>query len=103
MRIDYARKVVVKHSIVYFEFNEIQNTIDNGHCLSVDEYHLEFLYVKDKIKPVIYFLSLKTDATRNELWLVTFHRITKKQFTKRLKPSQIVRIHSDEEFEDYMG
>jgi len=95
LRRDYALKLI-KHNIDYNGFSEIQNTIDNGHCLREKPNHLAFLFVKDNIKPEIYFLLIKTDKTREELWLVTFHRIKKSQFTKRLVPSNIIRPHVEE-------
>jgi hypothetical protein len=97
LRLDYAKKLV-RHRIRYEGFSEIQNTIDNGMCMIADEYRLKFLYVKDQVRPEIYFLLIKTDSTRSELWLVTFHRVKKKQFTSRLDPSSIIRPHAEREF-----
>ena len=79
-------------------FRRFQNTIDNGMCMIADEYRLKFLYVKDQVRPEIYFLLIKTDTTRSELWLVTFHRVKKKQFTSRLDPGSIIRPHAEREF-----
>ena len=95
LRRDYALKLV-KHKIDYHTFGEIQNTIDSGYCLRVDESRMAFLYVKDPLKPEVYFLLLKTDRTRSELWLVTFHRIRKAQFDRRLKAGMLIREHLDE-------
>jgi hypothetical protein len=97
LRLDYARKLI-RHGVMYEGFSYIQDTIDNGMCLIEDEYRLKFLYVRDNIQPEIYFLLLKTDRSRNELWLVTFHRIRQKQFTGRLDPESIIREHSEREF-----
>lgn len=79
---------------LYSGFHEIQNTIDNGLCMAEGPHHLAFLYVKDRFKPEIYFLLVKTNKRRNELWLVTFHRLQLEQYTKRLKPTRIVRRHA---------
>lgn len=97
LRLDYARKLI-RHGIKYEGFAYIQDTIDNGMCLLEDNYRLKFFYVRDNIRPEIYFLLLKTDRARRELWLVTFHRIRTKQFTNRLTPSQIIREHVEREF-----
>ena len=59
-------------------------------------FHLSFLYVKDRVKPRIYFLLVKTNQRRDELLLVTFHRIHVEQFTRRLKPRYIIRHHADD-------
>jgi hypothetical protein len=97
MRRNYALKLM-KRKTNFQEFGEVQNTIDNGHCILDGPRHLAFLYVKDKIKPIIYFLLLKTDSRREELWLVTFHKIKKKQFTGRIHPDRILRYHMEDEF-----
>lgn len=89
---------LLRHGIDYNLFGEIQNTIDNGMCMLEAPYKLSFLYVQDKTKPVIYSLIIKTDRARRELWLVTFHRIKREQFHKRLKPRQIIREHVEDEF-----
>ena len=88
---------LLRHGINYNLFGEIQKTIDNGICMFEPTYRLSFLYVPDPIKPVIYFLMIKTDRTRRELWLVTFHRIKREQYPKRLKPRQIIRPHAEDE------
>ena len=67
-------------------------------CLLEDDHHLRFLYVRDNVRPEIYFLLLKTDKSRRELWLVTFHKLRKKQFTDRLDPERIIRAHMEYEF-----
>lgn len=95
---DYAVKLITKHQINFAGFDEIQNAIDHGYCLRDSPNHLSFLFVKDKFRPEVYFLILKTDATRNELWLVTFHRIKQKQFERRLKGAEILREHAEDEF-----
>lgn len=97
LRLDYALKLI-RHDINYDRFGAIQNTIDNGICMVEDQYRLRFLYVRDNVRPEIYFLLLKTDKARGELWLVTFHRIQKKQFTDRLNPSKIIREHAEKDF-----
>lgn len=97
IRRDYAYKLI-RRKINYYEFDEIQNTIDNGHCFLDDSHHLAFLYVKDKVTPIIYFLLLKTDGKREELWLVTFHKIKTKQFTERLHVDRLIKYHTEEEF-----
>ena len=94
---DYATKLIKKHRIDRWQFEEIQNTIDKGICILEPPNKVLFLYVKDKIRPVIYTLIVKTDYTRNALWLVTFHRIKKEQFTKRLRPDQIIRSHVEDD------
>lgn len=98
LRLDYARKLLLKHQIKYEAFSHVQTAIDCGICIIEDKYHLRFLYVRDNIKPEIYLLVLKTDRSRRELWLVTFHKLRKKQFTERLEPSQIIRPHQEAEF-----
>jgi hypothetical protein len=97
LRLDYAKKLL-RHGMMYDGFGFIQNTIDNGHCLIKDRNHLRFLYVRDNVRPEIYFLVLKTDRSKQEIWLVTFHKLRKKQFTNRLDPSRIIRAHIDSEF-----
>ncbi len=59
---------------------------------------LAFLYVKDKIKPIVYNLILKTDVAGTEVWLKTFYRIKRKQYPKKLNPDQIIQDHFEEEF-----
>ena len=97
LRLDYARKLLL-HGMKYEGFDYIQETIDNGMCLIDDEYRLRFLYVKDSIKPEIYFLLLKTDRTRKEVWLVTFHKLRKKQFEDRIERDKIIREHVERDF-----
>jgi hypothetical protein len=97
LRLDYARKLI-SHGIKYEAFLYVQETIDNGMCMLEDAYHLRFLYVRDAIRPEIYFLLLKTDRSRRELWLVTFHRLRKKQFSNRIDPGKIIRPHAEQKF-----
>jgi len=97
LRLDYAHKII-RHKIYYDGFGEIQNTIDSGLCMLESQYELSFLYVKDNIAPEIYYLVLKTTARRHELWLKTFYRIRKAQYSKKLKPHLIIRDHADREF-----
>lgn len=98
LRRDYARKVFLKHQMTYQGFEYIQETIDRGMCILEGSNHLRFLYVKDNVRPEIYFLLLKTDATRRELWLVTFHKLRKRQFSDRTDPKTIIRYHLESEF-----
>lgn len=97
LRLDYAHKVI-KHKIYYAGFGEIQNAIDDGMCMRESKDELSFLYVKDNVKPEIYFLVLKTTAAGKELWLTTFYRIRKKQYAKKLRPYDILRPHAEREF-----
>lgn len=97
VELEYARKLV-RHRIRCEEFAHIQETIDNGMCFLDVPRHLKFLYVRDNVRPVIYFLLLKAVLSRNELWLVTFHRIQRKQFTDRIDPPRLVREHAEREF-----
>lgn len=97
LTIEYARKLVHKHKIAYTKFDEIQNTIDHGYCLKEDDRHIYFLYMPDlSFSDIIYVLVIKTDAANSGLWLKTFHRITKKQFDKRLQKGRIIRNHTEE-------
>ena len=97
MGLDYARKLR-RHDIKYEGFSYIQETIDNGMCLIESDYQLKFLYVRDRVLPEIYFLLLKTDRHRRELWLVTFHKIRVKQYMNRLNPKNIIREHAEPDF-----
>ena len=97
LRLDCARKLL-RHNIKYEGFEYIQETIDSGICLVEDEYRIKFLYMKDPVRPEIYFLLLKAEKFRRELWLVTFHRIHAKQFSARLNRAQIVRPHAEPDF-----
>lgn len=97
LRRDYALKLL-SHGVKFEGFSYIQDTIDHGMCLLEDDHHLRFLYVRDNVRPEIYFLLLKTDKSRRELWLVTFHKLRKKQFTDRLDPERIIRAHMEYEF-----
>jgi len=98
LKLDYAQKLVHKHKINFAGFEEIQNAIDKGFCLRDNPNHLSFLYVKEPVRPEIYFLLLKTNALKNELWLVTFHRLKKKQFERKLRESELIREHADDSF-----
>jgi len=97
LRRDYALKLI-RHGVNYQGFDEIQNTIEKGYCLQNDPLHLYFLYVREMSQPEIYFLLIKTDKMRQELWLVTFHRIRQKQFDKRLLKRFLLREHGEDEF-----
>ncbi len=88
----------MKRRLSYEAFSEIQGAIDNGLCMHEDAFHLSFLYVKNRSLREIYFLLIKTDRTRKELWLVTFHRLKQKQYPQRLKPRLIIREHAEDEF-----
>jgi hypothetical protein len=97
LEITYARKLL-RHGLTYEGFDQIQDTIDNGLCIREGGSRLSFLYIKDDVKPELYFLHLKTARMRTELWLVTFHRIRQKQFNKRLTFGPTVREHIEREF-----
>jgi hypothetical protein len=95
LRRDYAQKLLAKKT-GYSGFEEIQNTVDKGFCLREGRYHLAFIYIKDRVRPEIYFLLVKTDKRRQELWLVTFHRIKRKQFNQHFKAKFVLREHEEE-------
>jgi hypothetical protein len=97
LEINYARKLL-RHGLTYEDFDQIQDTIDNGLCVREDANRLSFLYIKDNVRPEIYFLHLKTAAMGSELWLVTFHRIRQKQFDRRLNRGPTIREHIEREF-----
>jgi hypothetical protein len=98
LRLDYARKLLHKHKVRYEIFEFIQETIDKGMCIKEGAHHLRFLYVRDNVRPEIYFLLIKTDATFRELWLVTFHKLRRKQFSDRTDPNAIIRPHAEPDF-----
>ncbi len=95
LRRDYALKLLAKR-IGYHGFEEIQNTIDKGWCIKEDEFHLTFVYMKTSYKPEYFFLALKTDRKRSELWLVTFFRMKHAQVRRRLKAGPVIRPHESE-------
>jgi hypothetical protein len=95
LRRDYAIKVL-NHLKIYEIFGEIQNTIDRGFCVQMDPVRLGFLYVRDAVRPEIYFLLIKTARQGEELWLVTFHRIQPAQFDVRLRGGRLLREHDGE-------
>ena len=97
LRLDYAHKII-KHKIYYEGFGEIQNTIDNGLCMREAVNELSFLYVKDPVTREIYYLVIKTNESRRELWLKTFYRIRKPQYAKKLRPNRILREHAERDF-----
>ena len=98
LRLDYAKKLLTKHKVRYQGFEYIQEAIDNGMCIQENETHLRFLYAKDNVKPEIYLLVVKTDARRKELWLVTFHKIGKRQFSAKTAPKAVIRLHMERDF-----
>ncbi len=99
---EYAKKFVKNRRTKFEGFSEIQNTIDRGICMQLDRHHLGFLWVKDRVKPEVYFLLIKTNGKRDELWIVTFYRLKKKQYTKKLDPYAVIRQHYDDD-DDSMG
>lgn len=97
LRLDYARKLNRKHQMTYEKFAEIQKTIDFGYCLKTVDQHLSFLYFSDRpSKPAVYFLLVKTDVKRGELWLVTFHRLKMAQVAHKLRKGELLRDHIHE-------
>lgn len=96
LRRDYAHKLINEHEVNFYDFKHIQETIDRGHCQVVEAMRLQFLYVRDQSREEIYNLVIKVDATRQELWLVTFYRMRKKQFFAKLRPRALIRIHLDD-------
>jgi hypothetical protein len=97
LEINYAKKLL-RHGLTYEGFDQIQDTIDNGLCIREGSNRLSFLYIKDDVKPELYFLHLKTARMGSELWLVTFHRIRQRQFNKRLAFGPTIREHIEKEF-----
>jgi hypothetical protein len=97
LEINYAKKLL-RHGLTYEGFDQIQDTIDNGLCIREGSNRLNFLYIKDDVKPELYFLHLKTARIGSELWLVTFHRIRQRQFNKRLAFGPTIREHIEKEF-----
>lgn len=80
------------------QFDHIQDAIDNGMCFVEEPFRVKFLYVRDDVRPEIYFLLIKANRARTELWLVTFHRITKKQFDSRLAAPGQIQVHTEKDF-----
>jgi hypothetical protein len=97
LELSYARKLL-RHGLTYEGFDQIQDTIDNGLCLREGNSRLSFLYIRDEVRPELYFLHLKTARMGSDLWLVTFHKIRQKQFNKRLTVGPIVREYLEREF-----
>jgi hypothetical protein len=97
LRIDYAHKLL-KRKLTYEGFELIQQTIDEGLCIMESYNRLSFLFIRDESSHEIWFLHLKSAQRGDELWLVTFHRISKNQLTRRLNAGVVLRAHFEREF-----